>query len=231
MKGFLNHLLLVIAGLLSGATLVLVALYLWPFAFEDRTALAIEQLEASGGRTESFFLQIPADTVLVTHGGGFPFQPIPEGIAYTGQGRTPGTLALVSKFRHHPDGEVIAFGTELEISHADSRLLAGKLMTHTLWSIVVPGRGVLHLYQLENNWRLMKKVILPMMLSGEPFRGEHRGVNTYGPLPGYHGRIVGGSGEFAGASGRFIEIGTLHEASPDGRIKGLMELRISFDNR
>jgi len=219
----------ILAGVLSGILLTGAGVFLWPFPFEARTAAALEALAAGGGREEFFYLDITGDTVLVTHGGAFPFKPIPEGIGHTGDGQTPGTLALVSKFRTRAGGEVVAFGTELEIAHEDSSLLTGRLMTHTLWSIVVPDRGVLHLYQLEINWRLAKEVILPMLLSGEPYEGRHSSINTFGPLDGYQGLIVGGTGEFAGARGRFLELGTLTHAAPDGRIRGQMELRIRLD--
>lgn len=231
MSNIITRMAVSIAGFCIGFLVVLTALYLWPFPFENRTESALEKIAEGEGKTESFFLNITGDTVLLTHGGAFPFQPIPEGMAHVGSGQAPNTLVLVSKFRHQPDEEVLAFGTELEISHTGSRLLFGRIMTHTVWSIVVPGRGALHLYQHENNWRTIKRVIAPMLLTGKDFDGEHHGVNTFGPLPDYHGLVLGGTGEFAGATGRFVEIGTLTKASADGRIQGLMELRVKFDNR
>ena len=101
-------------------------------------------------------------------------------------------------------------------------------MTHTLWSIIVPGRGALHLYQTENNWRLFKQVLLPMLITGKDYDGEFTGVNTLGPLDGYRGLVVGGTGEFAGITGSFIEIGTLRHMTPDGTMSGVMELRVNY---
>jgi hypothetical protein len=228
MTSTVKTLAVVIGGLLTGVIMAAGILYFWPFAFENRTPVALERIGSDGGNTESFFLNITGDNVLATHGGAFPIKPFPEGIAPLGNGQVPNTFALVTKFREQPDGEIVAFGTELEIAHPDSSFVRGKIMTHTLWSIVVPGRGALHLYQTENNWRLFKQVILPMLISGTAFEGEFTGVNTLGPLDGYRGLIVGGTGEFAGTTGSFIEIGTLRQLTPDGSMKGLMELRLNY---
>lgn len=227
MMAWLGRALVAVLGFCFGAILLALALYLWPFAFQDRSDEAIAEV-GKADRIESFFLEIPGDSVLGTHGGAFPFKSFPEGIRRLGDGHTPNTFALVSKFRDARHGEIVAFGTELEIAHPDSSLLRGRLMTHTLWSIVVPGRGTLHLYQTENNWRLLKKVILPMLLSGKPYAGAFDGVNTVGPLPHYQGRVLGGTGEFAKMRGTFIEIGELRGMQPDGALDGSMELRVGM---
>lgn len=228
MMSAIKSLVVVIGGLVAGAIMTAGILYFWPFAFENRTPVALERFGQYGGDAESFFLNITGDSVLATHGGAFPFRPFPEGIALLGNGQLPNTFALVTKFREQADGEVVGFGTELEIAHPGSSYIRGKIMTHTLWSIVIPGRGALHLYQTENNWRLFKQVILPMMISGKAFAGEFVGVNTLGPLDDYRGLVVGGTGEFAAITGSFIEIGTLRHLTPDGSMGGLMELRINY---
>lgn len=104
---------------------------------------------------------------------------------------------------------------------ATSSLLRGRLMTHTLWSIVEPGRGVLHLYQVENNWRLFKRVLLPALLRGVDFTGSFRSRNTVGPNENYRGRVIGGTGEFAELSGEFVEIGNLQRLTRDGMLAGI----------
>jgi len=228
MTRILEKLAVATGGVLTGVIVVAGVLYFWPFESENRTPVALERIASSAGTTESFFLNITGDIVLATHGGAFPFKPLPEGIAPLGNGQAPNTFALVTKFRHRPEGEIVAFGTELEIAHPGSSFLLGKIMTHTLWSIVVPGRGALHLYQTENNWRLFKQVMLPMLLSGKAFDGQFSGVNTLGPLDGYRGRVVGGTGDFAGITGSFIEIGTLRHLTPEGSMEGLMELRVNY---
>ena len=217
-----------IFGFATGALLVLLALYLWPFAFESRDPVALAAINGVADR-ESFMLNITGDNILATHGGAFPFKPFPASVAVMKDPALHDVFALLTKFRAGPNGEVIGFGTELEIAHGDSSLLRGLFMTHTLWSVVVPGRGTLHLYQVENNWRLLKRVVLPMLLTGRPFSGIFTGVNTLGPLPDYRGIVVGGTREFAGLTGSFVEIGTLRELHPDGTVSGQLELRVGYE--
>lgn len=216
-----------LAGLVAGVVLVLAGLYMWPFAFQQRSEQVLDSF-GSDGETESFFLRVLGDSVIGTHGGNFPFKQFPDGVPLLEGGNLAHTFALVTKFRDGPDGEIIAFGTELEILHEDNSFLRGRLMTHTFWTIVVPGRGTVHLYQTENNWRLFKQVMLPMALSGRSFSSEFYGVNTIGPLADHRGLVVGGTGEFADRSGTFIEIGTLTGADPDGTLRGAMELRLNY---
>jgi hypothetical protein len=225
---WLRHGLAAIMGFFAGALLVLAALYLWPFSFLDRDPVALAAIDAVKDR-ESFSLNITGDNILATHGGAFPFKPFPESLATFPDPALHDIFALVTKFRAGPGGDVIGFGTELEIAHEHSSLLRGLVMTHTLWSIVVPGRGTLHLYQVENNWRLLKRVVMPMLLTGNPFNGDFTGVNTLGPLPDYRGIVVGGTREFAGLTGTFVEIGDLRELHPDGTLSGHMELRIGYE--
>ena len=228
MTTWLRHGLVAILGLAVGALLVLAALYLWPFSFADRDPVAIAAIEGIQDR-ESFALNITGDNMLATHGGAFPFKPFPASLSVLADASLHDIFALVTKFRAVPDGDVIGFGTELEIAHEHSSLLRGLVMTHTLWSIVVPGRGTLHLYQVENNWRLLKRVVIPMLLTGRPFNGNFTGVNTLGPLPDYRGIVVGGTNEFAGLTGSFVEIGTLRHMQSDGTVSGVMELRVGYE--
>lgn len=225
---WLRHGLAAILGFAAGSMLVLTTLYVWPFAFASRDPIAIAALETVQDR-DSFALNITGDNLLATHGGAFPFRPFPPALPELADLALHDVFALVTKFRAGPDGDVIGFGTELEIAHAGSSLLRGRVMTHTLWSVVVPGRGTLHLYQVENNWRLLKRVVLPMLLTGRPFTGDFAGVNTLGPLPDYRGIVIGGTRDFAGLTGTFVEMGNLHELHPNGTVSGQMELRVGYE--
>lgn len=228
MTVWLRHGLAAIMGFVAGAFLVLAALYVWPFTFVGRDPVAIAAMDGVRDR-ESFALNITGDNILATHGGAFPFKPFPASLSVLPDASLHGIFALVTKFRAGANGDVIGFGTELEITHEDSSLLRGRVMTHTLWSIVVPGRGTLHLYQVENNWRLLKRVVIPMLLTGRPFQGDFAGVNTLGPLPDYRGIVVGGTRDFAGLTGTFVEIGNLRALHPDGTVSGQMELRVGYE--
>jgi hypothetical protein len=217
-----------LAGMVSGALLVSLSVYLFPYPHTFRTDRVLADFGVScEGERISFFLDIPESVVAATHGGAFPFRPFPAGMPLLGESSLESGLAIITKILDG-DGRVIGFATELETVSRQSSLLRGRIMTDTYWSLILPGRGSIHLYQTENNWKLVKTVALPVMISGNTWSGSWTNVNTLGPLPGGRGRIVGGSGDFRGITGSFIEIGTLERYSPQGDLVGRMELRLCY---
>ena len=217
-----------LAGTLIGALLVCVAVYLFPYSHQSRTERVLAGFERCEGTVETFFLDIPGSLVAATHGGAFPFKPFPAGMPLLDDPHLKSGFAIITKILDS-DGEVIGFATELETASPESSLLRGRLMTDTYWSLAIPGRGSVHLYQTENNWRLVKSVALPAALSGKGWSGHWTNVNTLGPLPNGRGVIIGGSGAFEGITGTFIEVGTLENYSPDGALAGKIELRLCSD--
>ena len=153
-------------------------------------------------KEETFFTKLPADTVAVTRGSriggkGTPatIQPFDDPAIDTG-------FADLQKIRNKA-GEVVGFGIQLEVWATND---AGKLKTEfpTSWTIVLPGRGTLFLHQIENAGVLFDKV--KAARSGpQPWHGAIDERTTIGPGPGGVGIIIGGTGEFEGQRGTFIE--------------------------
>jgi hypothetical protein len=216
-----------LAGMVSGALLVSLSVYLFPYPHTFRTDRVLADFGRCGEKVESFFLQIPGSIVAATQGGAFPFVPYPAGMPLLDEPRLGSGLAIITKILDR-DGRVIGFATELETVSPQSSLLLGRIMTDTYWSLILPGRGSVHLYQTEDNWKLVKIVALPAVISGDAWSGSWTNVNTLGPLANGRGRIIGGSGEFRGITGSFIEIGTLERYSPEGNLAGSMELRLCY---
>ena len=216
-----------LVGLVLGANAVTLALYFFPFPHEARTA---ELLGRDEKPDETLTARVLGDAIAATHGGAFPFKPFPEGIPALADPNLASAFGLIIKIRDGAEN-VVGFGTELEVALPESRLLFGRVMTDTYWTIVLPGRGTLFLYETEDNWNLVKNVYLPMLATGRDWEGEWRNVNTVGPRRDWHGVIEGGTGEFAGASGRFLEIGNLRSATRAGDLGGLLELRLFLDEK
>ncbi|MGH7805345.1 MAG: hypothetical protein ACREQJ_13435 [Candidatus Binatia bacterium] len=214
-----------LVGMVLGVNAVTLALYFFPFAHEGRTAALLGRAEKAD---EVFTARVLGDASAATHGGAFPFKPFPEGIPSLDDPNLASAFALIIKIRDAED-RVIGFGTELEVALPESRLLFGRVMTDTYWTIVIPGRGTLFLHETEDNWNLVKDVYLPMLTSGRDWSGEWINVNTIGPRDDWHGVVVGGTGEFAGKTGRFLEVGTLRSATRDGALGGILELRLFFN--
>jgi hypothetical protein len=218
-------------GFLAGALFVLAALYVFPFAHLGRTervlpsfgtAKQVETFALSGGPDGS------GDAVSVTHGGKVPFAPQPRDVQLLLEPAVAGGLALVTRVRD-ARGEVCGIATELESGHEHSNLLDGKLMTHTTWTVVVPGRGALVLYQVEDNWTLATRIAGPALALDRPWRGHWHNLNTLGPLPQGHGEIVAATGDFADRRGTFVEDAVMREFRPSGAMDFTMTLRVAFD--
>ena len=165
--------LVVPLGVLAGALFVLVVLYWFPFEHLTRTQRVLPGFGA-GQHVETFTLKGrldgTGDAVSITHGGKVPFAPQPGGVQLLLEPAIASGLALITRVRD-ASGQVVGIATELESGHEDSNLLAGKLMTHTTWTVVAPGRGALVLYQVEDNWTLATRIVGPALVFNQPWHG------------------------------------------------------------
>lgn len=231
MRRFMTHLAGLVLGLAAGAALVLGGLYFFPFPHLPR---AERVLPAFGAGKEVEVLALGSRisgsglVLSIAHGGKVPFAALPPGIRRMEEPAIRDGLALITRLRNER-GEVVGIATELEAGHEDSSLLGGKLMTHTSWTVVLPGRGGLFLYQVEDNWWLATRIVAPAQLTGAPWQGHWRTLNTLGPLPNGHGRLLAATGEFAGRSGSFIETAEMREFTPAGTMDFSMEIRLALD--
>jgi hypothetical protein len=229
---WLGYVIVVPLGVLAGAVLVLAALYSFPFPHLTRTARVLPSF-GEGQQVETFTLvgrlDGSGDAVSITHGGKVPFAPQPRDVELLREPATESGLALITRIRD-ASGRVVGIATELESGHEDSNLLAGKIMTHTTWTVVVPGRGALVLYQVEDNWTLATRIVGPALVFGRPWRGAWHNLNTLGPLPSGHGEIVAATGVFAGRRGTFVEDAEMREFAPNGAMDFTMNVRVALDS-
>jgi len=181
-----------------------------------------------GSRTESFFVKLPVDGLAMTHGGDVALASGPPGIATLQEPKISNGFALLAKVRDAND-EVVGFASELESFPAGVDMLRENVVWNTSWTLMIPGRGSLYLHEQEQSGELGSKVIIPVQESGEAWHGDWTVTTTVGPRANGYGVIVGGFGEFEGASGKFQEIVTLTGFEPAGIMLGQVELRLVFD--
>jgi hypothetical protein len=184
----------------------------------------------TGSATESFFLQLPDDGIAITHGGNMALAAGPPGIALLKEAHIKDGLALLAKLRD-ANNEVIGFASELETFPEGADLLSDGVIWDTDWTVMIPGRGSLYLREQEHSGELGAKVIIPVQETGTAWHGDWTVTTTVGPRPDGYGVIVGGAGEFAGATGKFLEIVTLTGFEPGGIMIGRVELRLTFNPR
>ena len=185
--------------------------------------------EASDG-VESFFW-LPDDIISMSHNGKAFLPASPQGIALLEEPRINSGLALTLKVRNQ-QGEVIGFASELEVFPGDGAAFGGEvlLVWETVWTVTIPGRGSLFLHQQEQeNRRVTEEIIGPVLQSGGKWEGDMKFQTSVGPGPNGYGIIVGGTGDFADASGCFIEVDQFKMFEAGGKAHLLGELRILPD--
>jgi hypothetical protein len=220
------RLLALLVGMLVGAAGTGV-LFARSIDHSERSRRALEAFP-SEGRVEWFFLDVPGHEVALTHGGIVPMTRFPAGIPPLREPNIRLGLGLVTKLRDVTD-EVVGFATELEAASPETSIADARILTDTFWTVVVPGRGALFLHETEDNWDLLTRIALPALLLRREWTGNWTNVNTVGPRPDGRGLVVGGTGEFAGATGSFLEVGRLKRFTPDGAMEFTMELRVALE--
>jgi hypothetical protein len=125
-------------------------------------------------------------------------------------------------------GAPVALGVRLAALSRVNALTAGRLGLVTAWNVVWPGRGTLALAGSENFWQPLRDALWSAVRG----RGMRPGRPRYllPALPGGAPLVVGGTGEFAGASGTFREEFAPAEARPD-EFTGLRQLQLSLEER
>ncbi len=178
---------------------------------------------------ESFFFRSPEDGIAVTHGGRLPLGIAPPGVAALSDPAIERGFALLLNM-HDANARIIGFAVELEV-HPEADMLAQDLRWDTEWLLVIPGRGTLILHQQEHSGELGQKVINTMRDTGKDWVGDWTVQTTVGPLADGRGLILGGTEEFEGASGSFVEIDHLTRYSVDGVMYGDFELRVAMEKQ
>lgn len=174
------------------------------------------------GRTVSFHLRGPEDIIAVTHGKQVGIGAFPPGIPTLEGTELADTLLLIARLRDE-SGEIVGITSELE-HFPDLPIEVGKPWD-TYWTVVVPERGTLYGYHRERLSQEVYEVFASTRREGAEWRGRIEERQTVGPLPGNRGLVVGGTGEFEGASGWFVEIGELRGVTADGMLHATVELR------
>jgi len=165
--------------------------------------LAPEVTEAPGFdvSVENFHFAT-SDMFAVTSPPGGLFAPIPADIEPFTEPLLAEGFFLGTRFRDDDDN-VIGFGLEQEVLNLQT---ARGVTTYT---INLPGRGTLMVRQDEDVQFLLDEVD-DMVASNELVRSYEPSLDTLNSVPGT-GRVIGGTGEFAGAFGIVREFGSLHE--------------------
>jgi hypothetical protein len=208
-------------GVVVGAGLTVVGLAVLP-GIENPAVAPITTRGENGALVESFFFTGSRDVIAITHNGKLPLGASPPGIPLFSEAAIDKGFALITQIRNAA-GEIVGYAAELEV-HPEGDMLTQNLTWNTDWVLVLPARGALFLHQQEHFGRLRE--VMPPVLAGKGWSGDLRVQTTVGPRPDGRGVILGGTGEFAGARGAFIEIDHLTQWTTGGQLVARLELRL-----
>jgi hypothetical protein len=213
---------LLTAGIFAGIGLV----FLNPFSKAAPRAEAIRSVRSDGLIQENFIFRTATDSIAATHSGDLPLPPLPQSIALLSEQANRGAFVLLTKIRNERN-EIVGFAVESESVLEGSNLVRGVLETRTDWTLVIPSRGSIFLTQIESVGELSKQV-MPTVITGGTWKKTVAVITTSGPQPNGAGRIVGGSGEFEGISGEFVEFNQIRRWSVREGIDAVGELRLTY---
>lgn len=218
---------LLLVGVVLGAAAFAALLFYDPVLVQHPRVAPLVTSGSRGERIESFVIEVPGDGIAVTNSGKLALAPFPPGIALFTEPRIEKSLAVLAKVRDS-SGEVIGYASELEV-FTETDLSKGDVVWNTDWTVVIPARGALFLHQQEHSGELFPKVIAPTVQSGEDWVGDWTVLTTVGPQPDGRGAVVGGTGEFEGARGSFVEIDRVTRFTPKGEMTATVRLETAIE--
>jgi len=206
------------------STLLLSALD--PLSKSVRPATPIAKVSDDGAIHETFHSDAPRDVLAATKGSDLPISPYPEGVGVLSDEHVRSGFAWLTKLRDE-QGTVIGFASEQAVIDPNSNLMQGRLMTTTSWTLTIPERGTIFLEQSENQSELARQVVLPALAIGKPWNAAATFVTSVGPAANARGRIAGGTGEFRGITGSFVEVNQLQRFSMSEFV-GTIALQLAY---
>lgn len=188
--------------------------------------LALAPLAAAQPRQEVFHFNSPADVIAVTHGGTPPLPLAPAGIRPLPLDPLGKSMVLVA-FVRDASGRIVGTATEIEYYPG------GRDRTkpwEAWWTLNVPGRGTIAGHETEAVPLDQRSIFEDLQRTGREWRGRMTARIATGPRPDGNGRILGGSGDWEGATGALSEWTTLTRVAPGGVLEGRIELRITRED-
>jgi hypothetical protein len=178
---------------------------------------------------ESFFIKMPLDAIAVTGGEHAPLLRFPENIVEFKEKKISRGLVVVGKLRNSED-EIIGFASELEVFpfHARQNFDSQNVIWDTSWTLVIPDRGMLFLFQQEHSGELARETMGRVRETGEDWNGDKSMTTTVGPAANGRGIIIGGTGEFKNIKGSFIENNRMTRFTTTGDMHIDVEIKLFF---
>jgi hypothetical protein len=191
----MKYVVVLIAGILTGAALFAVGLAYNPFIGKA----ALSPLAVTDSQTVTLsYSAVASESVVFTNDGESRISPHPQKIQQLWEAPIRQTYAMATVLR---DGrnQVAGLGIKMASAAESTRLFEGKALINSVWYVFLPGRGSFFVDQTENYWDYLRDIVLPAYRSSAgTWKGIWTGNITSGPGALGTARVVGGSGEFDG---------------------------------
>lgn len=174
----------------------------------------------------TFHTNTPDDLLLLYSGSRSPVPSFPKNLPELERSDVFDSAFLFWVKLRDEAGKVIGHGTEIEV-WPDGEMVEGYLWD-TCWILTFPARGALYVHMHETIG-IMQDILVPMRESGEDWEGNFRRTSTSGPGGDGKGVILGGAGEFAGATGSLIETNNITKYTLDGIQHNRCELTAEYE--
>lgn len=198
----MKYVIALVAGMLCGAVIFALGLYLNPFAGNATVSpLAV----AKGRIVDLSFSAVPDSGLLYTDNGDSIIDRHPERVALLWEPAIAGSRLFVTMLENSR-GDIAGVAIKLLSKSERTSLIRGKALAESIWHVYMPGEGTLLIDQTENYWSYIRDVVIPARRSSaDSWRGSFHRITTQGPGALGTARVTGGSGSFAGMTSEAVE--------------------------
>ena len=190
------------AGLVLGAVMFLLGLYLNPFMGQATVSpLAVTDRQVM----DLSYSAVPANGILYTDHGESVVTPHPDRVAELWEPTVVDTSVFVTELF---DGRsnFAGIGIKYLSKSEQTELIKGEALANSVWHIFLPGQGTIMIDQTENFWSYIRDVVIPARTSSDDnWVGSFHSVTTSGPGALGTARLTGGSEVFAGLTSESVE--------------------------
>jgi hypothetical protein len=198
----MRSLIVVLLGLVVGATTAVAFIYYNPFA----PRISLSPISVSD-RPQIIlnYSAVAANSIIFTNDGNSRVHPFPAKVQQLWEAPIRDTETMVTLLRDGRD-DLAGFGIKFSSKSERTNLRNGEALIDSAWYVYLPGQGTMLVAQSENHWAFMREIVVPAhWSSGDSWRGNWYGTITDGPSALGTGRVYGSSGQYSGLEFEVIE--------------------------
>jgi len=198
----MRYLIVLLLGVLMGATLFVAGLYYNPFAEQ----VTVSPLAVSAEEQLAFtYSAVPAESILYTDNGKSIVKTHPERVAELFEPTLVDTHIMVTLLDDNR-GDLMGLGIKFSSKSEETAVIHSEALVNSVWHVYLPRQGTMLIDQVENFWPYLRDIVVPARWSsGDSWRGSFFSIMTQGPGALGTARASGGSGKFEGLSGEAVE--------------------------